>query len=46
MRKREPEEQEEKQDHASDPRWFRLLIATLTAVAAVAACVEQLARLW
>jgi hypothetical protein len=45
MEKREPEEQEEKSDRDPDPRWFRLLIATLTAAAAIAACVEQLARL-
>ncbi|MFF9218133.1 hypothetical protein [Streptomyces viridosporus] len=45
MEKREPEEQEEKRDRDPDPRWFRLVIAALTAAAAVAACVEQLARL-
>ncbi|EHN71724.1 hypothetical protein SMCF_8907 [Streptomyces coelicoflavus ZG0656] len=45
MEKREPEEREEKRGHERDPRWFRLLIATLTAVAAIATCVEQLARL-
>lgn len=44
MDEREPEEQEEKRDRDRDPRWFRLLIATLTATAAVAACVEQLTR--
>jgi hypothetical protein len=44
MGKREPEEQSEKRDPDLDPRWFRFLIAALPAVAAVAACVEQLAR--
>ncbi len=51
MNKREPEEQEEKPDQDPDPRWFRLLIVALRllvvalpAVAAVATCVEQLAR--
>lgn len=45
MEKREPEEQGERRDRDRDPRWFRLLIAVLTAAAAVATCVEQLARL-
>jgi len=44
MKKREPEEQEEKRDQGPDPRWFRILVVALPAVAAVAACVEQLAR--
>lgn len=43
MDKREPEEQEEKPDQGPDPRWFRLLIVALPAMAAVATCVEQLA---
>lgn len=43
MQKREPAQQEER-DRGPDPRWFRILIATLTAVAAVAGCVEQFAR--
>jgi hypothetical protein len=44
MEKREPEEQEEKPGQDPDPRWFRLLIVALPAVAAVATCVEQLAQ--
>ncbi|MEU7102805.1 MULTISPECIES: hypothetical protein [Streptomyces] len=44
MQKREPDEQEEKRDQDPDPRWFRLLIVALPALAAIATCVEQLAR--
>lgn len=41
---RKPEEQDGAHDRDPDPRWFRLLIAALTAVSAIATCVEQLAR--
>jgi hypothetical protein len=44
MEKREPEQQREDPDRGPDPRWARILVAVLTAVAAVAGCVEQLAR--
>lgn len=44
MEKREPKEQGEQRGRESDPRWFRILVLALPAVAAVAACVEQLAR--
>ncbi|MFH9658221.1 hypothetical protein ACH4NF_08900 [Streptomyces sp. NPDC017248] len=44
MKKREPDEQGEVREKEPDPRWFRLLIVALPAVAAVATCVEQLAR--
>lgn len=43
MKKPEPAQQDEREP-GSDPRWVRILIATLTAVAAVAGCVEQFAR--
>ncbi len=43
MDERESAQQEEP-DQEPDPRWARVLIAVLTAVAAVAGCVEQLVR--
>ena len=44
MNKRKPDEQDEERVPKPDPRWVRILIAALPAVAAIAACVEQLAR--